>query len=73
MKNELGGALGVDVQVAVFAADGAVAIHHRMALEGAGEEDGVFDGAAVAVGWVPCFGWGVGGGGGRRSRWGGHG
>ena len=53
------GALGVDVQIAVFAAYGAVAVHHWLGLEGRGG-DFVLDGAAVAVGFVPDFGGGFG-------------
>ena len=45
----------VDVQIAVLAADGAVAVGHLLRLERGGA-DSVGDGAAVAVGGVPGFG-----------------
>ncbi len=50
---------GVDVEVAVLAADGAVAVGDLEGLERR-RGDLVSDGAAVAVGFVPDFGGGVG-------------
>ena len=55
----------VDVEVAVFGADGAVAGCDLLVGEGGGEEDAEADGGAVAVGWVPGFG----GGGGVGHGW----
>ena len=51
--------LRVDVQVAVLAAEGAVAVGDFLRRKRGGE-DFVFDGAAVAVGFVPDFGGDVG-------------
>ena len=50
-------ALGIDVQITVLAADGAVAAADFLGLERLGA-DFVLDGAAVAVGFVPDFGGG---------------
>ena len=62
IKDDIG-ALGIDVQVPVLAADGAVAICDFLRFERGGE-DFVGDGAAVAVCRVPDFGrwWRSGGG-----------
>ena len=51
--------LEMDVQIAVLAADGAVAVEDLVGVERWGE-DFVFYGAAVAVGFVPDFLVGVG-------------
>ena len=61
-------ALGVDVQIAVLAAYGAVAVHHFLAFDW-WCQDFVSDSAAVAIGFVPDLGGGFGCGHDKRFGW----
>ena len=51
-------ALGIDVEIAVFAADGTVAVGHLLCVQ-RGDLDFVLDGSTVAVGFVPYLRFGV--------------
>lgn len=47
----------IDVEIAVFAADGAVAVHDFERIERR-YVDLVLDGSTVAIGFIPDLGWG---------------